>query len=239
MAQTTAPKSSLKRNSFLKAPRESEEHFRLLFDHSPIGAVVTDLNYRLKRVNETYCRMLGYPEEELLSLRFTDITHPDDLENNLLLQQNVANGEIDHFQIEKRYIRKDGDVIWVSISVGIVRDPEGNPIHYLAMAEDITKRKRAELELFETNRRLQTLLDALPVGVGFSNNPNCKMVTGNPAFQAQFEVGPHDNISASSPAPSDLGHQVRYFINGKEVGDTELPLQKAVVEDRSALSMPS
>lgn len=130
-----------------EALRESEEHFRLSFDQSPIGAVLTNSDYRLKRVNQKFCQMLGYSEEELLSLRFTDITYHDDLETNLALQQKLATGEIDHYQMEKRCIRRDGSIIWVSISVRMVRNAEGNPIHYMVMAADITARKRMEQAL--------------------------------------------------------------------------------------------
>jgi PAS domain S-box-containing protein len=137
-----------------QALRLSEEHLRLTFDQSPIGVVLTNLDYTLKRVNEAYCRMLGYSEEELLGMRFTDITYPDDLETNVVLQQKVATGEIDHYGIEKRYIRKDGSIIWVSISVRMVRDAEGAPIHFMVLVEDITERKRMEQALRNSEKDL-------------------------------------------------------------------------------------
>ncbi len=138
-----------------KELRHSEEHFRLSFDQSPIGAVLVNLDYRLNRVNKAYCRMLGYSEEELLSLRFTDITHPDDLDVNIALQQKVATGEIDHFRIEKRYIRKGGSIIWVSISVRMVRDAGGSPIHFMSLAEDITEHKQMEESLRKSHDELE------------------------------------------------------------------------------------
>jgi PAS domain S-box-containing protein len=138
-----------------KELRHSEEHFRLSFDQSPIGAVLVNLDYRLNRVNRVFCRMLGYSEEELLSLRFTDLTHPDDLENNMALQEKVATGEIDHFRIEKRYIRKDGSIIWVSISVRMVRDAGGSPIHFMTLAEDITDHKKMEEALLKSRDELE------------------------------------------------------------------------------------
>jgi PAS domain S-box-containing protein len=143
------------RKQMEKELRHSEEHFRLSFDQSPIGAVLTGLDYRLNRVNKAYCRMLGYSEEELLSLRFTDITHPDDLENNIALQEKLATGEIDYFRIEKRYIRKNGSIIWVSISVRMVRDAGGSPIHFMALAEDITDHKQMEEALLKSHDKLE------------------------------------------------------------------------------------
>jgi PAS domain S-box-containing protein len=130
--------------------RHSEEHFRLSFDQSPIGAALVNLDYRMNRVNKAYCRMLGYSEEELLSLRFCDITHPDDLKTNIALQEKLAAGELDYFMMEKRYIRKDKSIIPASIFVRMVRDAEGSPMHFMAIAEDITDRKRMEEALRES-----------------------------------------------------------------------------------------
>ena len=137
-----------------QALRLSEEHLRLTIDQSPLGVVLTNLDYTLKRVNEAYCRLLGYSEEELLGMRFTDITHADDLETNVVLQQKVAADEIGHYGIEKRYIRKDGSIIWVSISVRMVRDAEGAPIHFMVLVEDITERKRMEQALRNSEKDL-------------------------------------------------------------------------------------
>ena len=92
---------------------------------------------------------------------------------------------------------------------------------------DITERKQAEDRLFETNQRLQALMEALPVGVSFSDDPTCQRITGNPAVLAQFEVGPEENLSASAPDPSAPGRQVRFFQQGREISDAELPLQQA------------
>jgi len=142
------------RRHTLETLRQSEEHFRLSLDQFPIGALLVNLDNRLKRVNEAYCRMLGYSEEELLSLRFTDFTHPDDLEDNLALLRRLVAGEIDHLNIEKRYFRKDGSIIWVSVFVRVVRDKEGAPIHFMSLVEDITERKRMDQALQDSERDL-------------------------------------------------------------------------------------
>jgi PAS domain S-box-containing protein len=137
-----------------EALRQSDEHFRLSFDQSPIGAVLTSLDYRLKRVNEAYCRMLGYSEKELLSLRFTDLTHPDDVEANVALHRRLTAGDIDHYRLEKRYIRKDGSIIWVSVSARTVRGAKRDPIHFMVLVEDITARKRMEQALRDSEKDL-------------------------------------------------------------------------------------
>jgi signal transduction histidine kinase len=100
------------------------------------------------------------------------------------------------------------------------------------IAYDVTERKRAEQRLFETNQRLQALMQSLPVGVSFSDDTSCQRVTGNPMLLAQFEMSPRDNVSASAPEETAAGRQVRYFHASQELGGAELPLQRAVAENR-------
>jgi two-component system cell cycle sensor histidine kinase/response regulator CckA len=96
--------------------------------------------------------------------------------------------------------------------------------------EDITERKRSEEELARTHARLEAVMQAVPVGVSFSDDPTCRQITGNPAVLAQFEAGPQDNLSASAPDATAPGRRLRYYRDGKEIGEAELPLQRAVRE---------
>jgi two-component system cell cycle sensor histidine kinase/response regulator CckA len=98
---------------------------------------------------------------------------------------------------------------------------------------EITERKRSEEELARAHARLAALMQAVPVGVSFSDDPTCRQITGNPAALAQFEVGPQDNLSASAPDAAAPGRQVRYYRDGLEIGEAELPLQRAVGEGRA------
>ena len=91
---------------------------------------------------------------------------------------------------------------------------------------------RAEHKLFEAQQRLKALMDALPVGVNFSDDVTCQQIWGNPAAQAQFEVGPGDNISASAPDGRAAGRQAMFFVEGRQLSDSELPVQRAVAENR-------
>jgi PAS domain S-box-containing protein len=99
--------------------------------------------------------------------------------------------------------------------------------------EQIAERRKAEQELFETHQRLRALMNALPVGVSFSDDPTCREITGNPSVLAQFEAGPRDNLSPSAADPDAPGRKVRFFRDGREIGDAELPLQRAVAEGRA------
>ncbi len=137
------------------ALRNSEEHFRLSFDQSPIGAALTGFDHRFKRVNESFCQLLGYTEKELLSLRVEDISHPDDLEYNLAIQNKLERGEIDQCRTEKRYVKKDGAEVWASTSLRIVRDGDGQPIYSMASVQDISECRNMTEELRKTRDELE------------------------------------------------------------------------------------
>lgn len=136
-----------------------EELFRLTFDQSPLGAAIVGLDYRFLRVNAALCQMIGYAAEELLGLDFQAITYPDDLEASLVPARRLADGELEHYAIEKRYIRKDGRIIWVNLLVQKVQSRNGRPLHFLGLVEDITERKQAEAAVRQARDELATLLD--------------------------------------------------------------------------------
>jgi PAS domain S-box-containing protein len=128
-----------------EALRESEEEFRALFELATVGMAQTDLTTgRFLRANEKFCRITGYSAEELLEKSFPDITHPDDRAPNWENFQALVDGKIREYHVEKRYIRKDGPVVWVRIGTGLVRDAKGTPIRGTATVEDITERRQAE-----------------------------------------------------------------------------------------------
>lgn len=137
--------------------RRSENLFRRTFDQAPIGAAIVSLDYSFHRVNAALCEMTGYSEEELTRVTFPDITHPDDLEADINFVETLAAGVIDYYRMDKRYIRKDGRIIWVDLSVRMMRDSGGEPLYFLPMIEDITDRKQAEEDLHRLNRMLRTL----------------------------------------------------------------------------------
>ena len=91
--------------------------------------MIVDLNYHPLRVNNAFSNMLGYSKEELLSMEFTEYTHPEDLDENLQQLQYMREGKIDNFELEKRYIRKDGEIVWAHINVSIVKNSSDEPIY--------------------------------------------------------------------------------------------------------------
>jgi len=126
--------------------RRGEEELRSLFDLSAIGMAQVSPEGRYLRVNRKYCQMLGYSEQELLQITLYDVTHPDDREASLAKVNSSFAGEPEEYSIEKRYVRKDGAIIWALVNWTIVRDAEGRPLHSVANIQDITARKQAEAE---------------------------------------------------------------------------------------------
>jgi PAS domain S-box-containing protein len=124
--------------------QKSEERWRSVFENSAIGVALTDLNGRFLATNHTYQTMVGYTEQELRALCFLDVTHRDYREANWALITELLEGKQQQFQIEKKYLRKDGSSIWVSNNVSLVPGTERVPQFIMALSEDITQRKRAE-----------------------------------------------------------------------------------------------
>lgn len=123
---------------------ESEERFRKVFDEAPIGMGIVGTDGRFLRVNGALCSMVGYAESELTVKTFSEITHPDDLEHDLRLAQEVFEGIRRSYQIEKRYLTKSGGVVWGHLTVAVLREGNGKPGYALGMIKNISERKRAE-----------------------------------------------------------------------------------------------
>jgi len=126
--------------------RKQEVRFRKIFEESPIGMVMAGADYHFIRANRAFCRMTQYTEKEMNSLTFSDITHPDHVEQDIAGVRDLVNGKIPLYRTEKRYIRKDGETVWGACTVALVNDKGGEFLYFLTMIEDITERRRAEDE---------------------------------------------------------------------------------------------
>ena len=138
--------------------RRSEEEFRVLFEHSPVGVAKASAEGRYTLVNPAMCRLMGYTAEELLRLTIADVTHPEDANTNEQLRQRLYRGEIPHFAIEKRYLRKDGSQFWGRVTVVAVRDERGAVLYTFGTTEDITEQKEAERRRIEALERQRDAL---------------------------------------------------------------------------------
>ena len=130
-----------------KALRETEEHFRNAFDYAAIGMALVSPQGAWLRVNHSLCDLLGYSEREMLDSNFQAVTHPDDIGNDLANLYRLLQSETPNSQVEKRYVHRDGEVVWALNSVSLVRAADENPAHFIFQIQDITERKRAEAAL--------------------------------------------------------------------------------------------
>jgi PAS domain S-box-containing protein len=154
---TTRAKAQQIAENMTEVLRESESQFRSIFELSSGGIVqcAPDTG-KILRCNEAFCRITGYSLSELLEVFFPELTHPEDRQLDGEIFSQAARGETSTYRNEKRYIQKDGSIIWVRISAAFVRNSYGKPIRMVAICEDITKRKRVEEEMIEVNRQLET-----------------------------------------------------------------------------------
>ena len=141
---------------------ESEERFRGAFDFAAIGMALVAPDGRWLRVNPSLCRIVGYSPEELLATTFQAITHPEDLDTDMEFVQRMLEGVIPHYQMEKRYLHKDGHLVWVLLSVSLVRDSDRRPLYFVSQLQDISVRKEAEARLIESELRYRIITDLVP-----------------------------------------------------------------------------
>jgi PAS domain S-box-containing protein len=154
------------RRSFELALRESEQKFRAVFEGAEIGIAISELKDGNMTVNAAYRRMLGCTAEEMRSISiFDQLTHPEDFESDLRSFSRLANGESDHLHLDKRYLLRNGRVVWASLELSLLRDAAGKPQYILGLAADITERKRTEDELRASERQLRAFIVDAPVAV--------------------------------------------------------------------------
>lgn len=141
----------------------AERRLRATVEHAPVGIADRALDGRWLRVNDRLCEITGYAREELLGRSFTDIVHAEDLERERGLMDAMARGALEHYAIEKRYVRKGGAMVWVSISAALVFTPAGDPEYCVVVIEDISARKAAEEALRLSESRFRDVLRMSPV----------------------------------------------------------------------------
>ncbi len=144
------------RKQIEKALWESQARFFKIFVHAAVGMAIVDLDGRWLEVNPALCEMVGYSEEELKATNFQAITYPEDLESDLAKLKQLLLGQIPSYQMEKRYICKQGDIVWINLSVSLVRDKNDQPLYFVALIENINQRKQAQQALSQLNEELET-----------------------------------------------------------------------------------
>jgi diguanylate cyclase (GGDEF)-like protein/PAS domain S-box-containing protein len=140
------------------ALRESEQRFRGSFERAATGMALVGTDGRFLRVNRSLCEILGYLEGELLEKTFQEITYPDDLEVDLEHLRRLVAGEVRTYQTEKRYLHKDGHVVWALLSVSEVHHEEDEPLYFVSQIQDVTERKKVEKRIIESEERFRSLV---------------------------------------------------------------------------------
>ena len=226
------------RNSAEQKVKESEKRFRAIFSQAPIGIALLDLQGQLIVANSPLSEMVGYACDELSKKNFADFTFPEDLYKELEQLDDLISGKISMYSMEKRYIHKNGHLIWANLFVTILRDENGNFQEILGMVEDITERKQAEEKLMDNNIFLQTLLNAIPTPV-FYKDLDGHFIGFNKAFEqfygkTRIELIGKTIFEIASPELAEIHHvkDMELFKNqGVLIYDSQLKDNQGIIHD--------
>ncbi len=175
------------RKEYESALRESEARFRSAFDQATTGMAMVSLDGQFLRVNRSWSVITGYPAEELLRLNYQSITPSEDISKTADGRERLLAGEVESFQVEKRYIHKNGSVIWVQVSVSLVRDGESRPLYFVTQIQDLTQRKLAEQALEKEARKFQAVFEGSLDGMAIVDDDG-RCIDLNAAGSRLFDV---------------------------------------------------
>lgn len=213
----------------------SDQRFEAVFEHAGIPMVLASKEGKFLRINSAFSRLLGYSEVELRNRSFRDITHPDDIPSNTELIERLVQGNVSSFTMEKRYIGRNGNVIWVRAGATLVRDDCGQPVEIVGTFEDISEQKQAgaertelqiELELERT--RLRAIVDNMPVGIVLAQAPSGRIILGNRKVEEIFRYP-----LRYSPSISEYTDWVAFAADGKRLQPHEYPLAKVLATGKA------
>ena len=197
-ANTALTAEAVERRRAEKALRESEARFRSYFELPLVGIASTSPEKGWLQANDCLCAMLGYSAQELAGLTWAELTHPDDLADDEAQFNRVLAGEIDTYALDKRFIRKDGTVIWTNLSVGCVRKPDRSVEYLVALLEDITERKQAKEALSQSEAQYRLLAENM-IDVIWTMNPGGQFTYVSPSVERLRGYTPQE-VLAQSPA---------------------------------------
>ena len=141
---------------------EIKLRFHGIFDLTTVGIAHVSLEGKFLEVNRKWCEIVGYSEDDMLNLTFQDITHPDDLDDDLEYVRQVLEREIETYSMDKRYYRENGSLVWVNLSVALMLYKDSTPGYFVSIIQDISKRKQLERELREHNVDMRHMLAGIP-----------------------------------------------------------------------------
>jgi PAS domain S-box-containing protein len=202
---------------------ESELRSRSTFDQSPVGSVIVGLDKGFIRVNPAFCKFLGYSENELIGKSISEITHPEDIGIGMQEMKSLVEGKESSSIVQKRYIRKDGSIVWGEVSISLGHDANNKPLCFLPIIQDITERKKAEDELRKLSRALEQSPDSILI-----TNTQGEIEYVNPALQklsgysSEELIGKNPRIFKSGETPIEIYKQLWDTITSGLVWEGEL-----------------
>jgi PAS domain S-box-containing protein len=173
------------------AARTSEARFQSIFESASIGIVVADMQGVIQQANPAMAQLLGYTPEELQGVSFRDVTHPDDLTSNVDLLDALNRGEIERYELEKRYLHRSGQVVWVQLTVSRFPGRAGDAPRIIGLVADITQRKQADQTLRQSEARFRTIFENAPIGISFDDEHGAPLLS-NPAYSHILGYSPQE-----------------------------------------------
>jgi PAS domain S-box-containing protein len=219
---TRTAQSPTRFTAWLRHLGASQELLRSAFDHAPTGMSVVAPDGSWLRVNDAYCRMLGYEREDLTSKRFRDLTHPDDVAEDDEFIAGVGRRRGDSLERDRRYLHRDGSVVWVHVRAEVIRDEVGEPLYAISHLQDITDRKRSEEKLRDSERRMRSVIDNTPALV-YVKGRDYRYQLVNSEFEKVFGVrsdwivGRRDEDILPASAISEVRAKDRQVLDSGEV----------------------
>ncbi|MDZ4402456.1 PAS domain S-box protein [Prosthecobacter sp.] len=182
-----------------EALRASEEEFRASFYSAAVGKAQVDPHTgRYLRVNAKLCEITGYSEEELLRKTFVELTHPEDQANDKVAHERLTRGDVSGISLEKRYVGKDGRIVWVNVSTSLIRDEGGHPLRTLAVIQDITARREAEEALRESEARFTKVFRSNPGAICITTMQDGRFIEVNEHYCQLFDLTREELIGQTS-----------------------------------------
>ena len=206
------------------ALRESQARSSCSFHDAAIGMALVGVDGQWLQVNSALCELVGYTEQELLATTFQAITHPDDLEADLSFVRQMLKGEIRTYQMEKRYFHKRGHVVWILLSVSLVRDASGQPLYFIGQIQDITERKRIQDELATSQLLFQAILSNSPNMI-FLKDTEGRYVLLNRQFEKMLHLNAEAIIGKTDQELFPATQAAMFQANDRKVFEAGVPLE--------------
>ncbi|GEM_PF-1755088 len=221
--------------------KESEDRFKRIFENSGAGISLTGLDGRWLKVNKKLCEITGYSEKELLTKAYLQITYPEDIQKTKDFTREVITGKNKDYSIEKRYIHKNGRIIWVYLNVSLIRDPNNKPLYFEVVTHDITKQKNAEEKLKESEEKYRNLIANLPKTEYILVHRNGKLLWANDNTLAFLGYSREKIIGTSVFDYLEKEYQgivlenMKKRMKGEKVGDYEIKINNKKGQMRDVL----